>query len=958
MKRHSNGFTLTFAIAIIGTLSCSEVETADKPAECELGAVRACTCPDGSESYQTCIDTPDVITFADCACFEDDVAGDGSSDDLVEDVADASVDLVEEVPTDVVEDVITDTVDANNEDGEQNDATDAPGNDGLSDAVDTTDVTVDVDTSEPVDPFGTPTNFASLNVDGVIHFTWTNIEGADGYYLYSATETGITPDNYLTLDGGTRTESTTSPASLIGLETGVPIYAVLTAYRGIEQSDPTPERTITPVRELTVAPSYDPFGPDWNDYINSETPGPCGGTEPDLDGCVHAGEARRAVIPGLSDCASVTASDSLHAFDWRCDDLDGVIVYTHGLREDANLSDLINFATQSWRPITLNVDHGGAIHARSDPDDAWWGNEIVLNNTGGTLSTAGQIVVVTSADEMAPYVFGTSEIALLIAPGITLDVTDAQEAAVDTALFSFLWVEGNINAEGNTIGLYVQSSTFSMFRNLTIENADWTNGGYARCVHIHDAHNNRVHNVDVDMCSGNGIRISNSSNHQLSGIRITNVIAGGIESTGFFIIDSDRVRLSDLKIVNNLVYGMAIQRVTGSVISDVSITNSGLTGLGLPGVLGIFESTNNTFIDVLISGNAEGSVFTYGGCHNNIFLNASVMNNPGTGFQISGVADDENSPESEGRNVVMNMALFNSEEDGFRLDQSDGNTIVNLASVVTDGYHVVLDGSDNNAFLGLLKVGASYDPDGGGPDLPGLCAVWGGTTPGLNHQTCTISGDQDSSTYGPAGGESDATLSVNVDISHLLVGRVGVDDPVNSSDVAGAAVYSTDLDWFNFERSFRAWGANVGTGIADPSSQGRCNGGVGCQIWDFAYWDDDTGDNTYPVVYDVNVVPDGTVAVTHEWFTDGTRPCTDSPAGQVMTTCQTVFLLNAVELLDDSVGNDNGLCESNENCLHTPNIGAYQGHGTDMTLEVIGTGGDIENVLLYYHTNNGYTPPD
>ena len=33
------------------------------------------------------------------------------------------------------------------------------------------------------------------------------------------------------------------------------------------------------------------------------------------------------------------------------------------------------------------------------------------------------------------------------------------------------------------------------------------------------------------------------------------------------------------------------------------------------------------------------------------------------------------------------------------------------------------------------------------------------------------------------------------------------------------------------------------------------------------------------------------------------------------------------ELLDDGIGDDDGLCESNERCVYSPNFGAYQGEG-------------------------------
>ncbi len=56
----------------------------------------------------------------------------------------------------------------------------------------------------------------------------------------------------------------------------------------------------------------------------------------------------------------------------------------------------------------------------------------------------------------------------------------------------------------------------------------------------------------------------------------------------------------------------------------------------------------------------------------------------------------------------------------------------------------------------------------------------------------------------------------------------------------------------------------------------------------------------------------------------------------------------------DGVGNDNGLSESDETCLFTPNIGSYQGHGALVEAGVIGTGGTVENVTLLQYETNGY----
>jgi hypothetical protein len=61
---------------------------------------------------------------------------------------------------------------------------------------------------------------------------------------------------------------------------------------------------------------------------------------------------------------------------------------------------------------------------------------------------------------------------------------------------------------------------------------------------------------------------------------------------------------------------------------------------------------------------------------------------------------------------------------------------------------------------------------------------------------------------------------------------------------------------------------------------------------------------------------------------------------------------NATELKGDGVGNDNGLCESNEACLFTPNLGSYQGDGILLPPGAF-TDGTLTGITLFKYSNNG-----
>jgi hypothetical protein len=65
----------------------------------------------------------------------------------------------------------------------------------------------------------------------------------------------------------------------------------------------------------------------------------------------------------------------------------------------------------------------------------------------------------------------------------------------------------------------------------------------------------------------------------------------------------------------------------------------------------------------------------------------------------------------------------------------------------------------------------------------------------------------------------------------------------------------------------------------------------------------------------------------------------------------TTFLANAVEIIGDGIGNENGLCESNETCLYPPNIGSYQGHGALVPVSGFRNGTLSEITLQKYELN-------
>jgi hypothetical protein len=178
-----------------------------------------------------------------------------------------------------------------------------------------------------------------------------------------------------------------------------------------------------------------------------------------------------------------------------------------------------------------------------------------------------------------------------------------------------------------------------------------------------------------------------------------------------------------------------------------------------------------------------------------------------------------------------------------------------------------------------------------------------------------------------------------------LVGKVTTDDLANGSDSSGSQSFSSITDWVNFDNPMRLWGKDGGT-FPSADNQKSCVSGT-CRIWDLSL--------------------KATATVARNTSNDGNNqngaftPGLNCPAAvhgnkaiaDYHTTPNT-FLINPQEIIFDDTGDDDGLCESNEACIYSPNIGAYQGHGD---YKAAGTctfqNGTVTNVQMDAYPTNG-----
>jgi hypothetical protein len=172
-------------------------------------------------------------------------------------------------------------------------------------------------------------------------------------------------------------------------------------------------------------------------------------------------------------------------------------------------------------------------------------------------------------------------------------------------------------------------------------------------------------------------------------------------------------------------------------------------------------------------------------------------------------------------------------------------------------------------------------------------------------------------------------------------------DTANQSDTAGVAAFASVAvaDWTRFDDPARMWGRD-GSAFPAEDNWGMCRSPGNCRINDWSLESSDVD------VRAVLPLPTGNDVLVHTFYANDETKCAAVPATWTGSACRSTFLVNAVEVMDDALGNENLLCESNETCLYTPNIGAYQGHGPLVSAGTF-TAGTVTGVTLLRHQTNG-----
>jgi len=658
-------------------------------------------------------------------------------------------------------------------------------------------------------------------------------------------------------------------------------------------------------------------GAGWNAYVEGSSIAAATDTACTPGGlaCLHGGDLRVVAATGKASCAGLTASDALAAFDWECDgSTNPVRLVSTGLADGANLSDLIDFGTAAFKANQLTVFDNGIAWGVS-ASTVWWNNPLVIDNDGGSLATASTIYLVTG-NPAASYTIGADRVGLVIQPGVTLS------GVISLNDFDHFWLEGAIDGSGRDIAVILTGSRFSALRNVSTNHGDTG-------IELSDSARNRLLRVAASNHLTNGILLSSdSNNNSLSDLSASNNDVCGVSLDTADLNTLTNVTTTDNGTQGNESGGVCLNLAFGNRLSGVIANHNAHYGIWLH-ANGVGGTLQNTLSNVTTNNNGADGIAAQVNSQNNRFYDVTASNNGGSGIALNNTSNttimgltasnNNNSGVSlfnASNNLLTNVAAGNNVIAGINISNSSANfnTLSDVVAAHNGSFGIWLNSASNNQFAGRLKVGNN------GLD----CAVTGGTDPGLVDSTCANNGS------------STATLSTGITLATSFVAKVNADDARNASDTNATADFAAvgpAFDWTRFDNSYRGWGPD-GSAFPNANHRGRWVAGIG-RVWDWSVSALDAGEAGNPALLGVLALPDGNATLEHS-FIAGVGP--------------TTFLQHAIEIAD-GIGNNNLLCESNETCLYTPNIGSYQGHGTLISAGAFTNGALIGITLMRYGSN-------
>lgn len=652
----------------------------------------------------------------------------------------------------------------------------------------------------------------------------------------------------------------------------------------------------------SVAKVYPTNGSAWNDYVLNNDPSKdlwtqsgaaCevsalpGALDPPAlhNFCVHGAELLK-VYTGMTSCTDLSIQEDLNAFNWKCVVKDSkAYFFSQSLKLGKGLRDLIT--SSGWKNNRVKIYKNSDLLIESSLAP-WWDNsvQILPDNSTGPLQLTG-----TSANGKGIIYYHDNDRTVrsyqLGDKSAVVSLNSKKLKPLDSI------VTDNYCRETLTATNCVLFTQYKKFVWIEAEIEYTTTAQPKSGIHIDWSHFIRIENTTIHgRSSFTADKAGLFMNFGRQGI-IRNLSVAGFY-TGVHL------RSGNTGFLFESIYSKMATKAF-----HVDLSNS-----------------DSIFRNLYLMNSTTGLDYN---CNtgNNLVQGVSVMNvTNGSKFQ----AGDGTFSHKLQSFLSVNSGL-NAISSGLSITSGYIN-VTNIA--VTNSLQALSLGDPNpSQFSGVLMLG-NNTANCAAPDNNGLI-----------DGTCADSLTDGISTYGAS--TSNAILRTNRSATASFVGRVSTNDLINPLDTNGTLLFSSLVPSAinTFNSPLRSWGVDSAN-WSDSAAKGRCSIGT-CRIYD---WQLATNDRVFK-----NVSGDGDQQ--NEAFISGLA-CPSALDGNKSTTSiasnpsevQT-YLNNAWEILYDGEGDEDGLCESGESCLYTPNIGAYQGWGEILPLPCLFNNGAVSNVKVY-----------
>lgn len=750
----------------------------------------------------------------------------------------------------------------------------------------------------------------SIIGNGEVSIEWIPESDVDGYQIIA--KKGSPPNSCADGDITSVSSGSTNNAVVDNLDMGDNYYFIVCPLLGSEalyfDNNAASSQSLDISIDLSFV--YATNGQAWNEYVLNDgadefsaLDNPCDSNLERYFQCIHGGERLKFEVQGINSCELYSAKDDLDAFNWSCKEEDEKLVFYSRLKKSKGLRHLVN--SSSWKEnfVSLKYQNNTIISTNAS---AWWPNNVIAlpDNTGSGLSVLtnsgsyGDIYTVSSNSSTDGVNLNSDKMAIVIFDGaeLTFDLNTN-------------------NVDGST-GDEQMSNDISSTISIGGQNYIWVEGkikgdlaktnqdygiflAYSKFSHIRHTETSMFKDgVKLRGASSNFIYDLKSYLNREEGIEISN--------------DSSMNVFKNLNLTENEQYGVGLDSGSG----DNYFITVKVTGNVLGGFYNL-QTPGNTFVQILAFSNADDG------------FKVENLSTPFTAAHISAVNNGDNGYQIFINDQSTSVGILAVNNGGMGFEHRVGNSgrVYNVASYSNRESGISVISSTSLSFHNSIKIGSNIDSE---------CSI-----------STSSSSDAGLNSDCSAAGASDHTV-FPLDLSNSFGKKINTDDSVNLTDTSGQASYTRSLNFTDFESFFRSWGKNGDSDdFPDINHIGKCVITETCAIWDYRL-----------LVSDNELLnkSNGTNNLNDEFITN--EDCPSSANGNNTITdnqsSPNTFLLNAIEIIDDFAGDEDGLCESNERCIFVKNVGAYQGEGdykTGGTCNFID--GTVSNVSLYAFPDNG-----